>query len=1852
VTIGRKFGQHEPLTTRLHNLVRSYPKGLGVLKELIQNADDAEANEILFIIDEQEYDVTGMPDSMHWLHTTPALLVYNNKPFSDLDIQGIQKIGESGKSLSVGKTGRFGLGFNGCYNVTDVPCFFTRNQLHFFDPHFQTIPDASIESPGRCFGADELLTEGWPLLDAFLPFVVGGNEFDGTVFRLPFRTNQQASSSQIKNDAYTISDALEAVRELQDMGSAMLLFLKHVRRLKVEHRKPDGSFTCLLSIHATNFIEIENSRAEVNNLLDSPDPNFILDDLSEKGSVYSSCRHEYSITANGSNRTEMWRVIDGFFVDDEYEVISACRKMLEKGEKALPYAGAAWPIHPGPQPAGQIFCFLPVPMQSIMPVQINGYFDLDESRQNMFLDLSAHGADRIRVDWNRTLLQTSVTQAYVRLLKDLRSDLEIVGIDSYYRAFPTAVINEGTWGNWLTASFYPQAAMAPLIRVSGDTQWLALFEIRSLPNELFLVADTLVAENFLPIPYPSLPHHLITGFLDFGIDVPKLSPHELRSRLKVQIDVDCPLHAAPRACLQKKDNIELILSFCLKDRPEEYIVGLPLVIDCRGYLRTVGFTDSPLYLVQSEWDIEIFWDRQDWFVDLNFAKELGLFETKGPGLLAMDSDCFVRELANYVSGLFTDEELKMRRGKVGALTDKWLCSVFKRLLKSDISSLKSEVNKIPLIPDQHRSLHSMGSAATPLLFWGSKELRRALNELSVPIVQGTSDELFQLLVDYSKKEGSIWTVTPRDLIDTLECQCGEILQSYEKFTDIQRALLDYFSKDESLADLQTIPDQQKALKELRIFPTAEGSLVDLMGIAYVPQEFKFPTLKFDVVLLDDGHKHQWRDLFLLLEVPELSRSRLICEQLLPCFEDLELTARIEALSWLRDNLSFAQSEGETKTSDNLFEEVRGAAIIACEDGTLRPPKNVYQPGSKLAGEILGNQAALPDMRETYVYNPERWLEFFRQLNMPNEPQIADVVMYVHMLVSNTPGKENSERLQAVYEFVKGRVESEIQHQNYLSIELSEAIDELADIAWIPLRKEAGDLICFSAPKEAYGCSRDVYFPRVGQLVASQAYITLFRHEPSKKIREAMGFPIKPSVDMVMKHFEEILGLCSTDDTVPNETVLIKTLSHIYRFFGGEAPKESDDPDDTFEERDNDGAVNLETKFFDKPCIWDQERKRFWRPDHTFSDNVRYMEPWRRTVRNSEDAIERGYEALGRRRSPAIDDWKQVLKEISESVSAGSKGEVTGVIREVIRCIVADLDQQGIVDDDVLVPTRGDMMFPAKTVYLADAPWYESMLDCLDVPVISSSVSGIWGIQRVLGIASLATSIEQRLIEYPVESVLMQERTQCSQLESLLRSNELVLGLRRLLRHEEHEVSSYALSYLQDINVRCVKSIRTCLYMQMAGSDRLIGDAEAEFYLDEENMLAMLAEHRRKYFYDDLADLLNRTLGDMSLRNLAPLVRILGCSPDEISETLDALKIRKYTFDIDEESKDQDEIAPQEFPAYDTKEMEKWCDVATEECIVSDQTVDSDIVEVKTEDEQAEPSSNDSEDIKCFDRPYDSSTATRPQSSLSGRSSVSPDNGRFSGQYVNHGSAGSESRILGSSQKQYVDMQKEGSGDETSRVLRESTSGSQQSSTQRRLVSYVSRTNNDGKSGNVGANDHELRIGKIAVEIVIEHEKIRGREARSMAHLNPGYDVIAEGVDEIRYIEVKGTEAAWGERGVAMTPAQFFYARENPEREHWLYVVEGVLSNSPRIHKIQNPSKHVDRFVFDGGWTQVADSDYVKRIEVLLPSPGDEVLLSGIVVGIVESTLTFGKFPLVMYRDVDGNQHKKRLADITVRSRQT
>lgn len=74
-------GPHEPVTTRLKNILNEYKEGVGVFRELVQNADDAGATEVQFVLDWRSHPTEkllapGMADCQG-----PALLVYNNAVF-------------------------------------------------------------------------------------------------------------------------------------------------------------------------------------------------------------------------------------------------------------------------------------------------------------------------------------------------------------------------------------------------------------------------------------------------------------------------------------------------------------------------------------------------------------------------------------------------------------------------------------------------------------------------------------------------------------------------------------------------------------------------------------------------------------------------------------------------------------------------------------------------------------------------------------------------------------------------------------------------------------------------------------------------------------------------------------------------------------------------------------------------------------------------------------------------------------------------------------------------------------------------------------------------------------------------------------------------------------------------------------------------------------------------------------------------------------------------------------------------------------------------------------------------------------------------------------------------------------------------------------------------------------------------------------------------------------------------------------------------------------------------------------------------------------------------------------------
>ncbi|CAM9585698.1 unnamed protein product, partial [Chrysoparadoxa australica] len=148
---GDDFGQKIDLTVRIREILRNYPEGTSILKELIQNADDAGAREVAFCLDNRSHPSNKLPAESLAQFQSASLLAYNSATFTDVDFQSIQRIGDSLKkdTSKGGKTGRFGIGFNSIYHLTELPSFISRSKWCSFDPQARFLPSVNPSNPGK-----------------------------------------------------------------------------------------------------------------------------------------------------------------------------------------------------------------------------------------------------------------------------------------------------------------------------------------------------------------------------------------------------------------------------------------------------------------------------------------------------------------------------------------------------------------------------------------------------------------------------------------------------------------------------------------------------------------------------------------------------------------------------------------------------------------------------------------------------------------------------------------------------------------------------------------------------------------------------------------------------------------------------------------------------------------------------------------------------------------------------------------------------------------------------------------------------------------------------------------------------------------------------------------------------------------------------------------------------------------------------------------------------------------------------------------------------------------------------------------------------------------------------------------------------------------------------------------------------------------------------------------------------------------------------------------------------------------------------------------------------------------------
>lgn len=102
------FGQKVDLTRRIREVLLNYPEGTTVLKELIQNADDAGATRVRLCLDRRPHGSDSLLSDSLAQWQGPSLLAYNDAVFTEEDFVSISRIGGSTKHGQAWKTGRFG----------------------------------------------------------------------------------------------------------------------------------------------------------------------------------------------------------------------------------------------------------------------------------------------------------------------------------------------------------------------------------------------------------------------------------------------------------------------------------------------------------------------------------------------------------------------------------------------------------------------------------------------------------------------------------------------------------------------------------------------------------------------------------------------------------------------------------------------------------------------------------------------------------------------------------------------------------------------------------------------------------------------------------------------------------------------------------------------------------------------------------------------------------------------------------------------------------------------------------------------------------------------------------------------------------------------------------------------------------------------------------------------------------------------------------------------------------------------------------------------------------------------------------------------------------------------------------------------------------------------------------------------------------------------------------------------------------------------------------------------------------------------------------------------------------------
>ncbi len=899
---------------------------------------------------------------------------------------------------------------------------------------------------------------------------------------------------------------------------------------------------------------------------------------------------------------------------------------------------------------------------------------------------------------------------------------------------------------------------------------------------------------------------------------------------------------------------------------------------------------------------------------------------------------------------------------------------------------------------------------------------------------------------------------------------------------------------------------------------------------YLPSDFTPPkdieslTDEYEVISVEPNTNLY--ALYKKMDIDTLDIENYIKDVIIPFLENTDnIFDRREVLKWLAKEWNNIKN----KIDDKIIEKFKNSKIIPSleDESQLFKANELYIPTIKLPPILDDNQFKSIIFEEEFIN--KGWIEFLSFLGASEKILSTHIIKKIEE-ISQDKDKNNAIKL---LNYIANHFEI---------FEEMHILDTLKEYAWFPV-EEPKEIL---KPKNTYSPLKkpnELILKKDVKIAGGYYHLLDTRVKLGKKdekgeikpyeMAKKLGITTNIPNEHFFESFRELIKLTPTNGQVANYA------KEVYKYIGRRFNHSNE-----IELDKNKKTILINSQWIEPKYVYQ------------LNINLSNIYSWNSLVKEDdiESELAEGLKLLGVQDKPSLDFLIEFLKQLpqEEKLRDNHLKDAKAILKAIQE------DEENDIYDDIPILTQQNILMDPSKVYINDFPAYKKAADKNENLYFCQTQ--FEPLAKKLNILSINENYKSKIDFY-------EQSDSSHPIVETIETDYFKEALLRLLYHEkkieEDEINEDLLYDVLPSNIIFVCSLIIKYTIEdnfLFKSEETTYETNGELYVlkqdDEDDMIELIA----KYICDTK---------NLSRDSFGWLERILRkqMNREAIHNFLDKKKVIELPKKLDIED---------EPSLFDESENLPETDIET----VSDETTNKEEKYRQTNNiskENIAPptkprvSHGDKRKIstsqKDGERKKDIQPPLQPKTSSEIKRSDSNSNSNFTNRqgnrtnnYKSDSSARSNRKIISPNDRKPV------------YVGKEDLNAGDRSKEQKSMAEEI---------GELGEN----YLLKLAKKYVLSPDN----DFYKASPNNKGYDITEENRSSgriVRYIEVKTLTGKWGEGGVSVTEHQFDFAQKQKDR-WWLFVIEGINTDSPKVYQFKNPVVEANRFMFDSSWKQLA-----------------------------------------------------------------